>query len=100
MTTPSTPLESTDFAVSGALGHGAFCHAYSDGRGGWPFLRQHKTIGHPGAFRHRYSTFAAVATLIVIHVTKALTGGIRVDPEEERSGLDNAIHGERGFEIE
>jgi len=46
------------------------------------------------------AAFAAIATLIVIYITKALTGGIRVDPEDELSGLDNAIHGERGFEIE
>jgi Amt family ammonium transporter len=28
-----------------------------------------------------------------------LTGGLRVDEESEVSGLDNAVHGERGFEI-
>ncbi len=44
--------------------------------------------------------FSAIATLIVIYVTKAVTGGIRVDPDNELEGLDNALHGERAFEIE
>ncbi|THB77950.1 MAG: ammonium transporter [Desulfobacteraceae bacterium] len=44
--------------------------------------------------------FSGVATLIVIWITGLLSGGLRVDAEDERSGLDNAIHGERAFEIE
>jgi Amt family ammonium transporter len=43
--------------------------------------------------------YTAVASIVVIYVTKALTGGLRVDQESEILGLDNAIHGERGFEI-
>lgn len=46
------------------------------------------------------AAFSAITTLIIIYITKTLTGGIRVSPDEELSGLDNAIHGERGFEIE
>jgi Amt family ammonium transporter len=45
------------------------------------------------------ATFTAVGTLIVTYVTKALTGGLRVEHDEEVQGLDNALHGERGFEI-
>ncbi len=44
--------------------------------------------------------FSAVATLIVVYITKAVTGGLRVDPDHELEGLDNALHGERAFEIE
>ena len=44
--------------------------------------------------------FSAAATFVVVLVTKALTKGIRVEPEEELVGLDNALHGERAFEIE
>lgn len=44
--------------------------------------------------------FSAIATYIVILITSVLTGGIRVDQEQEREGLDNAVHGERAFEIE
>jgi Amt family ammonium transporter len=45
------------------------------------------------------AVYTAVGTLIVIYVTKMLAGGLRVDEESEVSGLDNAVHGERGFEI-
>ncbi|MCD4678276.1 MAG: ammonium transporter [Desulfobacula sp.] len=44
--------------------------------------------------------FSATATLIVIFITKLLTNGLRVDKDDELAGLDNAIHGERAFEIE
>ncbi|WP_373501984.1 ammonium transporter [Desulfococcus sp.] len=44
--------------------------------------------------------FSALATFIVVLVTRAITGGLRVDEEDEVRGLDGAIHGERGFEIE
>jgi Amt family ammonium transporter len=45
------------------------------------------------------AVFTAVGTLIVIYLTKWLTGGIRVSQENEVTGLDSSIHGERGFEI-
>ncbi|MCP4719514.1 MAG: ammonium transporter, partial [Desulfobacteraceae bacterium] len=44
--------------------------------------------------------FSATATLMVIFVTKMITGGLRVDREDELAGLDTALHGERAFEIE
>jgi Amt family ammonium transporter len=44
--------------------------------------------------------FTAVGTLVVVYVTMAITGGLRVSEEDEVLGLDNAIHGERAFEIE
>lgn len=44
--------------------------------------------------------FSAAATLIVITVTRLLTRGIRVEKDDELAGLDNALHGERAFEIE
>ena len=43
--------------------------------------------------------YTAVGTLVVVYVTRALTGGLRVDGDSEVVGLDNAIHGERAFEI-
>jgi Amt family ammonium transporter len=45
------------------------------------------------------AVFTAVGTLIVIAITKLLTGGLRVERDDEIQGLDNALHGERGFEI-
>lgn len=44
--------------------------------------------------------FTAIGTLVVVYITKALTGGLRVSEEDEILGLDSAIHGERAFEIE
>jgi Amt family ammonium transporter len=46
------------------------------------------------------AVFTAAATLVLIYLTKALTGGLRVEEENERIGLDSAVHGERAFEIE
>ncbi|MFZ2632939.1 MAG: ammonium transporter [Desulfosalsimonadaceae bacterium] len=43
--------------------------------------------------------YSAAGTAVVVLVTKALTGGLRVDPEQEVEGLDSALHGERAFEI-
>jgi Amt family ammonium transporter len=45
------------------------------------------------------AAFSAVATFIVIMVTRVITGGIRIDKESEIEGQDNAFHGERGFEM-
>jgi Amt family ammonium transporter len=44
--------------------------------------------------------YSAVATLIVIAVTRLLTGRLRIDKDSEIEGLDSAFHGERGFEIQ
>ena len=46
------------------------------------------------------AVFTAIGTLIIATITKAITGGLRVDEEDEVIGLDNSIHGERGFEIQ
>ncbi len=46
------------------------------------------------------AAFTALGTLIVIYITKLLTGGLRVTEETEMAGLDSSIHGERGFEIQ
>lgn len=46
------------------------------------------------------AAFTAVGTLIVIYITKLLTGGLRVSEDTEVAGLDGSIHGERGFEIQ
>jgi Amt family ammonium transporter len=45
------------------------------------------------------AVFTAVGTLIVIYLTKFITGGLRVSEENEVAGLDSSIHGERAFEI-
>jgi len=46
------------------------------------------------------AAYSAVGTLVVIFITKLVTNGIRVEKEAEILGLDNAVHGERAFEID
>ena len=45
------------------------------------------------------AVFTAVGTIILIYITRLITGGLRVATESEIEGLDSALHGERGFEI-
>jgi Amt family ammonium transporter len=44
--------------------------------------------------------FTAIATLAVVYITKFITGGLRVEAENEIEGLDSSLHGERAFEID
>ncbi|WP_281432138.1 ammonium transporter [Desulfatitalea alkaliphila] len=46
------------------------------------------------------AAYAAVATLVVIGVTRLVVGPLRIDAESEVTGLDGAFHGERAFEIQ
>jgi Amt family ammonium transporter len=46
------------------------------------------------------AAFSGIGTLVVIYVTKFLTGELRVEKEAEIMGLDNSIHGERAFEMD
>lgn len=43
--------------------------------------------------------FTAVMTAILYFVSSLITGGARVDEETETMGLDEATHGERGFNL-
>ncbi|MBW2369206.1 MAG: ammonium transporter [Deltaproteobacteria bacterium] len=43
--------------------------------------------------------YSGAATFVVVTITKWLTGGLRVDKENEIKGLDSSIHGERAFDI-
>ncbi len=43
--------------------------------------------------------FSAIGTFIIVHITRLITGGLRVEKDDEIAGLDNAIHSERAFEI-
>jgi Amt family ammonium transporter len=44
--------------------------------------------------------YTAFGTLIIVYITRFVTGGLRVDEEHEIIGLDNTLHGERAFEID
>ena len=39
-------------------------------------------------------------TFIIVKVTARLTGGLRVDSEDEMAGLDQALHGEQAYDLE
>ena len=86
--------------VWGALATGVFANpAITEGAKGLVFgnpkqlwIQVISSVGTAG--------YTAIATFIVIHITRFITGGLRVDEENEILGLDNSIHGERAFEID
>jgi len=43
--------------------------------------------------------FTLVGTVVVYYIAVLLTGGKRVDEEQESMGLDESVHGERGFSL-
>ncbi len=43
--------------------------------------------------------WSALVTFAIVKATAALTGGLRVDEEDEMVGLDLATHGERGYDL-
>jgi Amt family ammonium transporter len=44
--------------------------------------------------------YTAVMTAIVVLITRAVAGGLRVEEDDEVKGLDAALHGERAFDIQ
>jgi Amt family ammonium transporter len=86
--------------IWGAMATGLFANpAITEGASGLFY-------GNPGQVWIQFvsiiatAAFTAVGTLIVIYITKAITGGIRVDKDDEIQGLDSSIHGERAFELD
>ena len=43
--------------------------------------------------------FTLIGTVIVYYIAVALTGGRRVEEDDEQMGLDESTHGERGFNL-
>ncbi len=43
--------------------------------------------------------WSAVLTVVILKITGLLTGGLRVDEDQEIEGLDLASHGERGYDL-
>lgn len=43
--------------------------------------------------------FTLIGTIVVYYIAMALTGGSRVNEEQESQGLDESVHGERGFNL-
>ncbi len=86
--------------IWGALATGLFANpSITEGAAGLFY-------GNPGQLWIQFvsiigtAVYTAVGTLIVVYVTKAVTGGLRVDNESEIQGLDSSVHGERAFELE
>lgn len=46
------------------------------------------------------ASFSAVMTLVVIGITRLITGPLRIEKENEIIGLDSAYHGEHAFDIQ
>ena len=43
---------------------------------------------------------SVVATFVIVKITGAITGGIRVSDEDETNGLDQSAHGENGYTLQ
>jgi len=84
----------------GALATGLFANPAINEAGQGLFYGNPKQLWIQVVSIFATALFTAVGTLIVIYITKLLTGGLRVTEENEVAGLDSSIHGERGFEIQ
>jgi Amt family ammonium transporter len=84
----------------GALATGLFANPAVNAAGKGLFYGNPKQLWIQIISISATAAFTAVGTLIVIYITKLLTGGLRVTEETEMAGLDSSIHGERGFEIQ
>ena len=45
------------------------------------------------------AAWSAIATFIIVKITGVITGGLRVNEEDELTGLDLATHGERAYDL-
>jgi Amt family ammonium transporter len=85
--------------IWGALATGFFANpAITEGATGL-FFGNPKQLGIQAISILATALYTAVATAIIVWVTKLVTGGLRVEQEEEIEGLDSSLHGERGFEF-
>jgi Amt family ammonium transporter len=84
--------------IWGALATGLFANPVINGEVGL-FFGNPKQLGIQAISILATAAYTAVGTAIIVWVTKLVTGGLRVDQEEEIKGLDSSLHGERGFEF-
>ncbi len=83
----------------GAIATGLFANPAVSGASGL-FYGNPKQLGIQLLSIIGTAAYSGLFTFIIVMITKVITGGIRVENEQEMQGLDNAIHGERGFEID
>ena len=43
--------------------------------------------------------YTLVGTIVVFYIASLLTGGARATEDQESQGLDESVHGERGFNL-
>lgn len=86
--------------IWGALATGLFANPAINEIGTGMFFGNPGQVGIQAISIVGTIVFTAIGTLVIVYITKMLTGGLRVSEEDEILGLDNAIHGERAFEIE
>ncbi len=84
--------------IWGALATGLFAAPYISGKMGL-FYGNPKQLWIQFVSIVATIVFTAIGTWIAVKLTGLITGGIRVEAENEITGLDSAIHGERAFEI-
>jgi len=84
--------------IWGALATGLFANPAINGEVGL-FFGNPKQLGIQAISILATALYTAVGTAIIVWVTKLVTGGLRVDQEDEIKGLDSSLHGERGFEF-
>jgi Amt family ammonium transporter len=86
--------------IWGALATGLFANPAVNSAGAGLFFGNPKQVWVQFLSIIGTAAYTAVATLIVIGITRLVTGKMRIDKETEIIGLDNAFHGERAFEIQ
>jgi Amt family ammonium transporter len=86
--------------IWGALATGLFANPAVNANGTGLFF------GHPGQLGIQVisilatAAYSAIGTLVIVLITRAVTGGLRVTRDDEIVGLDSSQHGERAFEIQ
>ncbi|WP_297446397.1 ammonium transporter [Desulfurobacterium sp.] len=83
----------------GAIATGLFANPSMSGKAGLFFGNPYQVVVQLISVI-AVTLYAGIVTLIVGSVVKVITGGLRVDDEQEYDGLDKSIHGERAFELE
>jgi len=92
--------------VGGILGTflaGIFCSPDLGVFSGFGYATGHESIGSQLSIQILgivvIGVYTAVLTWILLKVTAVVTGGLRVNEDEEREGLDLVAHDERGYDI-
>ncbi len=86
--------------VWGALATGLFANPAVNALGTGLFYGNPKQLAIQAVSIVATAAYTAVGTFIVISIAKAVTGGLRVEPDQEIQGLDSSLHGERAFELD